>query len=264
MDKGFERVDTDIRELRSEMNTRFDFERCRLEVIAASTRCSCDDVRHASTIACSGRCFGMLVDRSSSASWSPTSRRIAGDSGKGPRNGSVASAPLGMIALLREHALSRPSPCPQRVLAARWRLQDRRDGGPRGGARPARARPHRPRRDERRRRPLQGLQEARDQADRRPRGLLRRRPRRDQGAGPLRAQPPDPAGRERHRLRQPGQAHLGRLPRGLLARQGERRHGPARVPLRGGHRPHRLPAVALLPAAGRRARRTTPAPTSTT
>ena len=27
---------------------------------------------------------------------------------------------------------------------------------------------------------------------------------------------------------QPGQAHLGRLPRGLLARQGERRHGAAR------------------------------------
>ena len=165
-----------------------------------------------------------------------------------------------MIAFLREHAFSRPSACPQRVLAARWRLQDRRDGGPRRGARTARARPHRPRRDERRRRPLQGLQEARDQADRRPRGLLRRRSQGDQGAGPLRAQPPDPAGRERHRLRQPGQAHLGRLPRGLLARQGERRHGAARRPLRGRHRPHRLPAVALLPAPGRRARRRRPRP----
>ena len=43
--------------------------------------------------------------------------------------------------------------------------------------------------------------QARDQADRRPRGLLRRRPQGDQGAGPLRAQPPDPAGRERRRLR---------------------------------------------------------------
>ena len=49
----------------------------------------------------------------------------------------------------------------------------------------------------------------------------------DQGADPLRAQPPDPAGRDRHGLRQPGQADLGRLPRRLLARQGQRRHGAA-------------------------------------
>ena len=172
----------------------------------------------------------------------------------------MPSAPLGMIGRTREHAHRRPSPRPQRVLAARRRLQDRRDGGARRRARPAGARAHRPRRDERRGRPLQGLQQARDQTDRRARGLPGRRPQDDQGADPLRAQPPDPAGRKRHRLRQPGQAHLGRLPRGLLARQGQRRHGAARRPLRGRHRAHRLPAVALLPAPGRRARRRRPRP----
>ena len=46
---------------------------------------------------------------------------------------------------------------------------------------------------------------------------------------PLRAQPPDPARLQRRGLPQPGQAQLGRLPRGLLARQGERRHGAARA-----------------------------------
>ena len=56
---------------------------------------------------------------------------------------------------------------------------------------------------------------------------------------------------ERHRLPQPGQAHLGGLPRGLRARQGERRHGAARALLRGRDRAHRLPAVALLPPADR-------------
>ena len=160
----------------------------------------------------------------------------------------------------REHRSRRPSPRPQRVLAARRRLQDRRDGGAGGGARAAGPGADRPRGDERRGRPLQGLRQARDQADRRARGLLGRRPPRDQGADPLRAQPPDPARRERPGLRQPGQAHLGRLPRGLLARQGQRRHGAAGAPLRGRDRPHRLPAVALLPAPGRRARRRRPRP----
>ena len=51
----------------------------------------------------------------------------------------------------------------------------------------------------------------------------------------------------RDRLRQPRQAQLGRLPRGLRARQGERRPGDAGAPLGGRDRAHRLPAVALLP-----------------
>ena len=134
-------------------------------------------------------------------------------------------------------------------------MQDRRDGGPRRGDGAARPGPHRPRRDERGRRALQGLQEARDQADRRLRGLPRRRRQDAQGEAEVRAQPPHPAGRERRRLRQPGQAHLGRLPRGLLARQGQRRHGAARRALRGRDRAHRLPAVALLPPPGRGAAR---------
>ena len=40
--------------------------------------------------------------------------------------------------------------------------------------------------------------------------------------GPLRAQPPDAARRERRGLPQPGEAQLRRLPRGLPARQGQR------------------------------------------
>ena len=71
--------------------------------------------------------------------------------------------------------------------------QHRRPRRPRGRVRPARARPHRPRRDERHRRALQGLQEARHQADPRPRGLLRRRPHGPRGQD--RAQPPDAARR---------------------------------------------------------------------
>ena len=172
----------------------------------------------------------------------------------------MPSAPVAMIAATREHPCRRPSARPQRVLAARWRLQDRRDGGPRRGARAAGSGPDRPRRHERRGRPLQGLQQARDQADRRARGLLRRGPQGDQGADAVRAQPHHPAGRKRRRLRQPRPAHLGRLPRGLLARQGQRRHGAAGAPLRGRDRPHRLPAVALLPAPGRRAPRRRPRP----
>ncbi len=187
-------------------------------------------------------------------------RNTPGVSAKGPRTRALASAPIGIVGATREFPCRRPSPRPQRVLAARWRLQDRRDGGAGGGARAAGAGADRPRRHERRRRSLQGLQEARDQADRRPRGLPGRRSQDDQGAAPLRAQPPDAAGRKRPRLLQPGQAHLGRLPRGLLARQGERRHGAALAALRGRDRPHRLPAVALLPAPGRRARRRRPRP----
>ena len=83
---------------------------------------------------------------------------------------------------------------------------------------------------------------------------------RDQGADALRAQPPDAAGGERQGVRQPRPAHLGRLPRRLLARQGQRRHGAAGPALGGRHRSHRLSAVALLPAPGRRARRRRPRP----
>ena len=102
---------------------------------------------------------------------------------------------------------------------------------------------------------------ARDQADPRPRGVLRRRPpRRGQG----RAQPPDAAGGERHRLPQPRQADLGRLPRGVHPRQGERRRRAARALRRGRDRAHRLPAVAVLPPAGRGAPRRRPRATSTT
>ena len=93
------------------------------------------------------------------------------------------------------------------------------------------------------------MQEARDQADHGPRGLLRGRPQ-DRG-GQVRAQPPDAGGPERPGLPQPGQAHVRRLPGGLQARQGQRGHGAALAVLRGRDRPDRLPGLALLPAAGR-------------
>ena len=63
-----------------------------------------------------------------------------------------------------------------------------------------------------------------DQADRRLRGLLRRRsPRPAQRA--LRAQPPDAPGGDRRGLSQPGQAVLGGLPRRAAPRQAGGRHG---------------------------------------
>ena len=86
----------------------------------------------------------------------------------------VASGATEIISSWR--APRRPPPCPQRVLAARRRLQDRCAGGPGGRARDARARAHRSRRDERRGRALQGVQGERDQADPRARGLPGRRP----------------------------------------------------------------------------------------
>ncbi len=49
-------------------------------------------------------------------------------------------------------------------------------------------------------------------------------------------------------------------PRGLQSRQGERRRGAARAPLRGRDRAHRLPAVAILPASGRGTARRRQAP----
>ena len=138
--------------------------------------------------------------------------------------------------------------------------QDRRPRRPRGRLRPARARPHRPRCDERLGRALQGLQEARHQADPRPRGLLRRRPHGPRGQD--RAQPPDAPRRHRRGLPQPHEALQRRLPRGPLPRQAGRRPRVPRAPRRGRHRVHRLPRLALLPPhrrgprpAGPRARR---------
>ena len=94
------------------------------------------------------------------------------------------------------------------------------------------------------------MPQARDQADPRPRGVLRGRlPHRGR---PLRAQPPHAARRERRGLRQPRQAELGRLPGGLPARQGQRRPRPALEACGRDHRPDRLPAGALLPPARRR------------
>ena len=128
----------------------------------------------------------------------------------------------------------RPPARSQRVLAARRGQQDQGDGGARRRARDARAGAHRPRRDERRRRALQGLQGARRQADPRAGGLLRRR----SPGGPVgarargRAQSPHPARGQRRRLSQPGQADVRQLPGGVRPRQGERGPGAARAPLR--------------------------------
>ena len=98
--------------------------------------------------------------------------------GKESAQAPAASGPAPILRPSREHPRLRPSARPLRVLAARRRVQDRRPRRARRGVRPARAGPHRPRRDERRGRALQGRQEARHQADRRLRDLLRRRPRR--------------------------------------------------------------------------------------
>ena len=79
-----------------------------------------------------------------------------------------------------------------RVLGARRRLPDRRPGGACRVLRAAGARPHRPWRDEWRGGALQGLPQARNQADHRCRGLSRGRPGKQCGAP--RAQPPDAPG----------------------------------------------------------------------
>src|ERR671915_445591 len=141
----------------------------------------------------------------------------------------------------------RPSPRPFRVLGARRRLPYRRSRGAGSRLRPAGARAHRPRRDERRRGALQGLQEARDQPGSGARALVRGPP---PHRGPqVRAQPPDAPRRLRQRVPQPGQAELRRLPGGLPPRQGQRGPRAAVEALRGRHRAHRLPPVALLPPA---------------
>ena len=89
-------------------------------------------------------------------------------------------------------------------------MQDRQARRPRGGVRPAGARAHRPRRDERLGRAVQGLQEARRQADPGPRGVLRRRPHDPRGQD--RAQPPDAARAGRRGLPEPHEAVERRLP----------------------------------------------------
>ena len=66
-----------------------------------------------------------------------------------------------------EHPRLRPPARALRVLAARRRVQDRGPGGARRRVRPAGPRPDRPRRHERRGRALQGVRQARRQADRR-------------------------------------------------------------------------------------------------
>ncbi len=154
-------------------------------------------------------------------------------------------APLHLAA--REHPFSRPPARPLRVLAAGRRLQDRQSRGPLRGTRHAGAGPHRSRGAERRRRVLQGLPQARREADPRPRGLSLRQPPRPR-EGPLRAQPPDAPGPQRGGFPEPDQALLARVPRRVPARPGERRHGAARPPLGGRDRAQRVPAVALLPA----------------
>ena len=135
----------------------------------------------------------------------------------------------------RERRL-RPPARPQRVLDPRRGVPDPRARGPRGPARDARRRAHRPRLARRLGRPLQGGGEAGDQADRRLRGLRRRRPPRPHAR--LRA--PDAAGRVERGLREPDQALLARLPRGLL-HEAARRLGAAADLLEGADRALGLP-----------------------
>ena len=112
------------------------------------------------------------------------------------------------------------------------------------------------------RRALQGVQEARHQADPRPRGVLRRRPHGPRGQD--RAQPPDAPRRLRRGLQEPHQALQRRLPRGPVPRQAGRRPPPARAPRRGRHRAQRLPRLPQLPPHRRGPHRRRRARTSTT
>ena len=128
----------------------------------------------------------------------------------------VASGAVDMISR-RERRW--PPPRPQRVLAARRRLQDRGAGGPGGGARDARARAHRSRGDERRGRALQGVQASTGSS-------------RSSGSRPIWSTIAAPRGSacERNHLTLLAATDAGfrnlvkltsaRLPRGLRARQG--------------------------------------------
>ena len=119
----------------------------------------------------------------------------------------------------------RPPARPLRVLDPRRGVPDpgaRRQGGP---ARDAGGVAHRPRLAGRRDRSLQGRQQAGREADHRLRGVRHRRPARaDEGHGA-----PDAARRDDGRLRQPDQALLARLPRGLLLPAARRLGAPLAV-----------------------------------
>ena len=117
-------------------------------------------------------------------------------------------------------------------------------------ARDAGGHAHRPRLARGRGRPLQARGQGGREADLRLRGLRRRRPpRADEG---LRA--PDAARRDERGLREPDQALLARLPRGLLL-QAARRLGAARAALQGRDRALRLPVWSRLARRSARAGR---------
>ena len=157
----------------------------------------------------------------------------------------------------REPAV-RPPARPLRVLDPRRGVPDPGARAQGGGARDARRVAHRPRLDGGRDRPPQGRRRPGRQADLRLRGVRRRRP---QGPeeGP---RAPDAPGRRQHGLREPRQALLARLPRGLLL-QAARRLGAARAPRAGPDRALRLPLGSRLARAERASRRQTPRRSST-
>ena len=158
----------------------------------------------------------------------------------------------------RARSALRPPPRPFRVLDPRRSLPDPGPREARRRARDAGRVAHRPRLARRRGRPLQGGARRRSQAGDRLRGLRRRRPPR--AAEGLRA--PHAARRDERGLREPDQALLARLPRGLLL-QAARRLGAAREPRRGTDRALRLPLRPRLQGARGEPRRPTPRPSST-
>ncbi len=135
-------------------------------------------------------------------------------------------------------------------------MQHRKARRARRSVRPAGHRADRSRRDERRRRALQGGRETQDQGAARPRGLLRGRSHRARPQG--RAQPPDVARGDQRGLQEPHDALQQGLSRGPAPRQargGPRTAVPAR---RGRHLPHGLPRRAHEPADHRRQARGRP------
>ena len=157
------------------------------------------------------------------------------------------TAPLRWLSRVRP---VRPPARPLRVLDPRRGVPDPGARAEGGRARDARRVAHRPRLDGRRDRPLQGRRRAGDQADLRLRGVRRRRsPRAHEGP-----RAPDAPRRRQHRLREPDQALLARLPRGLLL-QAARRLGAARAPRAGDDRALRLPLRPRLAGALREPRR---------
>ena len=179
------------------------------------------------------------------------------------RRRSCASARSGAVqwgqydGLPREPAV-RPPARPLRVLDPRRGVQDPGACAEGRGARDAGSVPDRPRLDGGRDRALQGGQGPGRQADRRLRGLRGRRP--PQAAQGPRA--PDAPRRRQRRLREPHQALLTRLPRGLLL-QAARRLGAPRAVLAGADRFVGLPVRAASPARLPRAALRTPRPSST-